>query len=308
MSKNLTDLRYLTARHIKLYFKDKQTFFMSLITPLILVVLFATFLRSVYVSSLKSVLPEGVVLPDKLVSGFVAGWLIASIMGTTSVTLAFCSQTIMVSDKTNKRLEDFRIAPVKPTVLSVSYFIANVFSTLLVCLFCLALGLIYIAACGWYLSAVDVLLIIGNLVLCAMFGSLLAVIVETFLKSMGAAGAAATLVSSMYGFLCGAYMPISQFSAGIRNFVAFIPGTYGTGLFRQFFMSGAIEEMLKYVPAEAIPALKDGFDYNLYFFGHLVPAGGCFAILGISVAVLAVAYVLIVYFMNRGKKPARGKE
>lgn len=70
LRKNFTDLRYLTARHIKLYFKDKQTFFMSLITPLILVVLFATFLRSVYVSSLLSVLPEGVVLPDKLVNGF----------------------------------------------------------------------------------------------------------------------------------------------------------------------------------------------------------------------------------------------
>ena len=31
LRKNFTDLRYLTARHIKLYFKDKQTFFMSLI-------------------------------------------------------------------------------------------------------------------------------------------------------------------------------------------------------------------------------------------------------------------------------------
>ena len=204
LRKNFTDLRYLTARHIKLYFKDKQTFFMSLITPLILVVLFATFLRSVYVSSLLSVLPEGVVLPDKLVNGFVGGWLISSILGTTSVTLAFCSQTIMVSDKANKRIEDFHIAPVRPTVISASYFIATVFSTLLVCLVCLALGLFYIAVCGWYLSALDVLLIVGNLILCTMFGALFAVIVETFLKTQGAAGAAATLVSSMYGFLCSA--------------------------------------------------------------------------------------------------------
>ena len=89
MRKDLTDLRCLTARHIKLYFKDKQTFFMSLITPLILVVLFATFLRSVYVSSLTSALPD-IELPDKLVNGFVAGWLISSILGVSSVTLAFC--------------------------------------------------------------------------------------------------------------------------------------------------------------------------------------------------------------------------
>lgn len=113
-------------------------------------------------------------------------------------------------------------------------FLATIFSTLLVCLVCLAIGLVYIAACGWYLTAADVLLILGNLVLCTAFGALLAVIVETFLKTEGAAGAAATIASSMYGFLCGAYMPISQFAAGIRNFVMFIPGTYGTVLFRRF--------------------------------------------------------------------------
>lgn len=171
MRKDLTDLRCLTARHIKLYFKDKQTFFMSLITPLILVVLFATFLRSVYVSSLTSALPD-IELPDKLVNGFVAGWLISSILGVSSVTLAFCSQTVMVSDKAKKRIDDFLVAPVKSSVLSWSYFLATIFSTLLVCLVCLAIGLVYIAASGWYLTAADVLLILGNLVLCTAVRSL----------------------------------------------------------------------------------------------------------------------------------------
>lgn len=299
--KNFNDLRYLTARHVKLYFKDKQTFFMSLITPLILVVLFATFLRSVYVDVLKGVVGN-VELPTKLVNGFVAGWLVSSILGTSAVTLAFCSQTVMVSDKAGKRIEDFRIAPVKPAVLSASYFFATLFSTCLVCFVCLILGLLYVVGCGWYLSVTDLLLIVGNLVLCAAFGSLLAVIVETFLKTQGAAGAAATLVSSMYGFVCGAYMPVSQFAAGIRNFVMFIPGTYGVALFRRGFMRGAIAEIGNYIPAEAVAALRDGFDYNVYFFHRLVPAPVCFAVLGLSVAVLAAAFVLIVHFMNRRKK------
>lgn len=281
---------------------------MSLITPMILVVLFATFLRSVYVSSLKSMIPEGVLLPDKLVNGFVAGWLISSLLGTTSVTLAFCSQTIMVTDKANRRVEDFHIAPIKPSVLSLSYFFATVFSTVLVCLVCLVLGLIYIASCGWYLSFTDVLAIVGNLVLCAMFGSLCAVIIETFLKSQGAAGAAATLVSSMYGFLCGAYMPLSQLAKGIRNFVMFIPGVYGNVLFRKFFMGGVLEEIEKFLPPEAIAGIFDGFDYNVYFFGHLISARVCFAVLGLSVLALAAAYVFIVYFMNRTKKAGREKK
>lgn len=305
--KDWVDLRCLTARHVKLFFRDKQTFFMSMITPLILVALFALFLRSVYVSSLVSALPEGVELPSRLVSGFVAGWLISSVLGACSVTLAFCSQTIMVSDRASGKMEDFRIAPVKPVVLSVSYFIAAFFSTLLVCLVCLAAGFVYIAFCGWYLSFADVCKILVNLVFSTAFGALLAVIVEQFLRTMGAANAAATLVSSLYGFVCGAYMPLSQFAAGIRNAVAFVPGTYGTVLFRRFFLRGALEEMEKVLPAEAVSAIGDMFDYRFAFFGTTVSPAVCFAVLAGSVAVLAGVYLLIVLFAGRGKNRRPGR-
>ena len=38
----------LVKRNTKCYFKDKVMFFMSLITPLILLVLFVTFLKNIY--------------------------------------------------------------------------------------------------------------------------------------------------------------------------------------------------------------------------------------------------------------------
>ena len=38
----------LIKRNVKLFFKDKGTFFTSLITPVILLVLYATFLYNVY--------------------------------------------------------------------------------------------------------------------------------------------------------------------------------------------------------------------------------------------------------------------
>lgn len=305
LRKDFSDLRWLTARHIKLFFKDKQTFFMSLITPLILVALFVLFLRSVYLSTLAASLPRGFELPDRLADGFVAGWLISSVLGACSVTLAFCSQTIMVSDKVNGRIQDFRIAPVKPAVLSVSYFAATYFSTLLVCLVCLLLGFVYIAACGWYMTFSDVAGIVGNLLLSTAFGALLAVIVEHFLRTMGAANAAATLVSSLYGFVCGAYMPVSQFAAGIRNAVAFVPGTYGTLLFRRFFLRGALAEMEKILPAEAVAGIGDAFDFQFYFFGNPVSPSACFAVLAVSVLLLACAYIAIVALGGRKKRGKR---
>ena len=44
----MTGLSALVKRNTKLYFKDKGMFFSSLITPVILLVLYATFLKKVY--------------------------------------------------------------------------------------------------------------------------------------------------------------------------------------------------------------------------------------------------------------------
>lgn len=51
----MTGLGALIRRNTKLYFKDKGMFFTSLITPLILLVLYSTFLSNVYCDH-KSVL------------------------------------------------------------------------------------------------------------------------------------------------------------------------------------------------------------------------------------------------------------
>ena len=68
-------LYYVTARNMKLFFKDKGMFFTSLITPLILLVLFFTVLGNVYRDTFLSFVPDGVQVPAALADGFVGGWL-----------------------------------------------------------------------------------------------------------------------------------------------------------------------------------------------------------------------------------------
>ena len=70
---NYSKLKLLVARNIKLYFKDKVTFYMSLITPLILLALFVTFLKDVYIQTLTQSLPDGVTLSTNLLNGFAGG-------------------------------------------------------------------------------------------------------------------------------------------------------------------------------------------------------------------------------------------
>ena len=59
----------IIKRNTKLFFKDKGLFFTSLITPLILLVLYATFLANVYRDSLQATFPQGVSIPKELLEG-----------------------------------------------------------------------------------------------------------------------------------------------------------------------------------------------------------------------------------------------
>lgn len=300
--RSLTVLRLLTARNMKLYFKDKTTFFMSLISPLILLVLFVTFLKSVYESSFAAFIPEGIQISDQVIDAFTGGWLMSSILGVSSVTVAFCSNIIMVDDKIKGNINDLLVSPVRRDLLAVGYYLANLVTTFIVCLTAMLAGFLYLAAVGWYLSVSDVLFILLDLTLCILFGTSLAALVEQFLSTQGGVSAVATLVSSMYGFLCGAYMPISQFAAPIRNFVAFIPGTYGTALLRGHYMNSVLETLEGQLPPEMISGLQDGFDSRIYFFGHQVQPWQMYAVLAGSVALLLGLYILISRRRNRRVK------
>ena len=57
----------LVGRNTKCYFKDKFVFFMSMLTPLILLLLFVTFLRNVYIDSFKTAFPEGFIIDESVI-------------------------------------------------------------------------------------------------------------------------------------------------------------------------------------------------------------------------------------------------
>lgn len=295
----------LTRRNVKLFFKDKGMFFTALITPAILLVLYATFLGNVYRDSFMMNLPTALPIPEELIDGLVGGQLISSILAVSCVTVAFCSNFLMVQDRANGTVKDLTIAPVNPTALSMSYYLATLFSTLLICLVATAVCLCYVAVVGWYLSTADVILLFADIVLLVLFGTALSSIINFFLSSQGQISAVGTVVSAGYGFICGAYMPISSFGEGLQRLLSFLPGTYGTSLVRNHAMRGALEELETVgVPREAIDAARDAMDCNLYFFDQQVGEGVMYAILGGAVILLVAVYVLM-NLLRKNRQPSK---
>ena len=286
----------LIKRNTKLFFKDKGMFFTSLITPAILLVLYAAFLGNIYRDNFTAFLSAGFEISEDMIDGLVGGQLISSILAVSCVTVAFCSNFLMVQDKANGTVKDFRISPVRPEALSISYYIATLLSTLLICFAALAVCLLYLNLAGWYLTAEDVALLAVDVILLVLFGTALSSIINSFLSTQGQISAVGTIISAGYGFICGAYMPISSFGEGLQKAISFLPGTYGTALIRGHSMGGVLEQIQDQgVSPEIIEEIRDSLDCNLYFFGNQVEQPAMYAILCASILVLILCYILIRY-------------
>lgn len=293
----------LTKRNIKIFFKDKGMFFTSLITPVILLVLYVTFLAKVYRESFASALPDGFGVPEKLIDGMVGAELITSLLAVSCVTVAFCSNLLMVNDKLSGARKDFLISPAKKSTIAAAYFAGSLLTTLIVTYAATAACLVYVATQGWYMSVCDVFLLLLDVFLITSFGTALSSVVNVFLKTQGQASGVGTIVSAGYGFICGAYMPISSFGKGLQNFISLLPGTYGTALMRNHALRGVYEEMsAQGFPSEAVEMVKDSVDCNIYFFGDKVSTGAMYGVLIGAIVVFVAAYVLINFFESKAHK------
>ena len=84
----------LIRRNVKLFFKDKGLFFTSLITPIILLVLYVTFLaksfREGFLSGGLDVYP----IKEGLIDAVVGGQLFSSLLSVSAITVAFCANML----------------------------------------------------------------------------------------------------------------------------------------------------------------------------------------------------------------------
>ena len=295
----MTQFTALFKRDTKLFFKDKGLFFTSLITPLILLVLYAVFLGKVYKDSFQMAIPEGFAIEDSLMNGLVGGQLLSSLLAVCCVTVAFCSNLLMVQDKTSGAYKDLTVSPVKTGTLSLAYYLSCAFSTFVVCFVALVAGLLYLYATGWYMTFSHILVLVGDVALMVLFGTSLSSLVICRLTTQGQASAVGSIVSSVYGFICGAYMPISSFPEGLQKVLGFLPGTYGTSLLRNHCMDGVFEEMkCQSLPDALITGFKDTVDCNFYVLDTRVEISTMYAVLGGVTAALVIAYILLCRFQK----------
>ena len=127
-----------------------------------------------------------------------------------------------------------------------------------------------------------------------LFGSTLSSIISYPLTTQGQMSAVGTIVSAGYGFICGAYMPISNFGSGLQKALSYLPGTYGTSLIKNHMLRGIFEEMeSENLPKELITTIRETLDCNPQFRGNVVNTTQMVLIMACSIVVLGVIFLLM---------------
>lgn len=290
----------LTKRNLLIYFKDYQSILFSMITPIIVFVLYLLFLKDTFVSPIKNAtigLEQWIL--DEDINMFVNGLLLTGILGTTMITVPYNCLITIVRDRENKIDYDISATPIRRVQIVLSYFTASALSAFIMAAIILTGGLCIMGVQGTlYLGAKDVAALYGITFLGAISATSLFMIVVLFFKTSSASGAFLGILSAACGFVIGAYIPISQFSEGVQTFCNVFPGSGITVLYRNSLLNPLLDKMNQNIggldEGMFVEAMRETFVFDSHLFGQTISRSGVVGMVCI-VAVVTTVLIGIIY-------------
>ena len=235
-------------RNLLLFFKDWQSILFSLLTSIIVLVLYLLFLKGTFVSAMQSAMEQypGLVsmIAEKDIDMFANLFLLSGILGSAMISVPFSCITVVVKDRANKVDYDILATPMKREQIILAYFISAVLTSILLNSIILAVGLIGIRMQGnMYLNISQVVKAFSVVALGSISASAIFMIVVLFFKTVSACEAFFGILSAASGFVIGAYIPISQFSNEVQTVCNLFPASQITIMLRNILLNGLLEHV-----------------------------------------------------------------
>ena len=235
-------------RNVLLFFKDWQSILFSLLTSIIVLVLYLLFLKGTFVSAIQSAMEQypglASMVPQKDIDMFANLFLLSGILGSAMISVPFSCITVVVKDRANKVDYDILATPMKREQIILAYFISAVLTSILLNSIILAVGLIGIRMQGnMYLNISQVVKAFSVVALGSISASAIFMIIVLFFKTFSACEAFFGILSAASGFVIGAYIPISQFSNGVQTVCNLFPASQITIMLRNILLNGLLEHI-----------------------------------------------------------------
>ena len=235
-------------RNVLLFFKDWQSILFSLLTSIIVLVLYLLFLKGTFVSAIQSAMEQypgpASMVPQKDIDMFANLFLLSGILGSAMISVPFSCITVLVKDRANKVDYDILATPMKREQIIFAYFVSAVLTSILLNSIILAVGLIGISMQGnMYLNISQVVKAFSVVALGSISASAIFMIIVLFFKTVSACEAFFGILSAASGFVIGAYIPISQFSDGVQTVCNLFPASQITIMLRNVLLNGLLEHI-----------------------------------------------------------------
>ena len=235
-------------RNVLLFFKDWQSILFSLLTSIIVLVLYLLFLKGTFVSAIQRAMEQypGLysMVSQKDIDMFANLFLLSGILGSAMISVPFSCITVLVKDRANKVDYDILSTPLKRGQIIFAYFVSAVLTSTLLTDIILAVGLIGIRMQGnMYLNASQVVKAFSIVALGSISASAIFMIIVLFFKTVSACEAFFGILSAASGFVIGAYIPISQFSNEVQTVCNLFPASQITIMLRNILLNGLLEHI-----------------------------------------------------------------
>ena len=280
----------LAFRNIKLFLRDRLSLFFSFLSALIIIMLYALFLRSNLVAGVT-----GAAGSNDFTSWLVDSWLMAGLVVVNSITVSLGVLGLMITDQTTNRLRSFLIAPISRGTIVSAYVLAAWIIGSALTIFTFILGEIYIVMNGGeLLSILGMLQVIGLILLNVFSSTSIVFCLVTLMKTEGAFQTFSTILGTTIGFITGMYVPVGVLSAPIQSFTKLVPVTYGVALTRSVFMRAPIAKMFAGAPSTVVTGFEKYFGSRVFIGDYQCPPSlmilflllSGFVFLGISVIIV----------------------
>ena len=269
----------LIKRNLLLFFKDWQSILFSLLTSIIVLVLYLLFLKGTFVSAMQSAMEQypglASMVSETDIDMFANLLLLTGILGSAMISVPFSCITTLVRDRANKVDYDILATPMKRGQIIFAYFVSAVLTSILLNSIILAVGLIGIRMQGnMYLNISQVVKAFSVVALGSISASAIFMIVVLFFKTVSACEAFFGILSAASGFVIGAYIPISQFSNEVQTVCNLFPASQITIMLRNILLNGLLENINKSLAGTDqgmfVLSLKEYFSFQAKLFnGYL---------------------------------------
>lgn len=253
----MNEIIVLTKRTMKLYLKNPLSLLFSFIYMLLFIVLIAMFLGDYLTKGMTDVYAEVKGIDFNAIQWLVNTISMSGVIMINCILVPLNVLQVMVDDMDSNRLVSFLVSSAKREQLVLGYWLAPFIIGIVMNSIGLIISEAFIVSLGGHwLSFGTNFSMFGLIVVNTFSATSLLFVVAQLIQRTSVYSTFSGLMSTVVGFVTGAFLPIGVFPDWIQKIMIVVPAHSGATMMRQTMTAAPLRAVFKHVPNQTISGTK----------------------------------------------------